>query len=394
MTRPIETSPSGKYTLSISDVATEPGYFGHTKGEVKLASGELLATVNRNYCSFPFLWIEDHPNGHDYIIAGEDYQGQTVIELDTGKRVDFLPEDAKEGFGFCMAVPTFNREAQVLVIDGCIWAAPYENRFYDFSDPMNGWPQIEIKDGYAEASASPPLFRPDGLIVCSETRRVGKHKVSWHTEHASGDLPGVYATEGEAEAAGAAWKQEMVAADDYPAEAEAEYAYEVNEIESGETFEVIATTTYRREGLTLVQVASWVDPEEQVRRDEQKVRQTAYDAAWTEYKATDPLYLRVKEHVATGVLHREDTYMGVGQCYEGWCPHFKGEDGRITLHLVEKVALPGGGTLSVDLEWGRTVAPVKLVIFKDGKQDAVLWFEHAVEGINKAVEHTLNLLVP
>jgi hypothetical protein len=86
--------------------------------------------------------------------------------------------------------------------------------------------------------------------------------------------------------------------------------------------------------------------------------------------------------------------MGVGQCYEGWCPHFKGEDGRITLHLVEKVALPGGGTLSVDLEWGRTVAPVKLVIFKDGKQDAVLWFEHAVEGINKAVEHTLNLLVP
>lgn len=118
-----ETSPSGKYSLTISTIETKPGCWDYTCGVVKAGDRE-ISTVKRNYSSFPFLWIEDHPNGHDYLVCGENYQGQTVIELDTGKRRDFLPEEAKKGHGFCWGSCTFDRTTMMLVVCGCIWACP------------------------------------------------------------------------------------------------------------------------------------------------------------------------------------------------------------------------------------------------------------------------------
>src|SRR6266550_8938416 len=105
-------SPSQRYSLSISQVETKPGYFSHTKGVVRNHALDIVAEVDRNYGSFPFLFIEDHPNGHDYLVCGTDYQGQTVIELDTGKRKDLLSRGAGEGYGFCWAEYRFNDETQ------------------------------------------------------------------------------------------------------------------------------------------------------------------------------------------------------------------------------------------------------------------------------------------
>lgn len=55
-------------------------------------------------------------------------------------------------------------------------------------------------------------------------------------------------------------------------------------------------------------------------------------------------------------------------------------------------SLSDGTTLTVELEWGRVVAPVKLVVFKGSEKGEVFWFERSVEGINSAVEHVLSLL--
>jgi hypothetical protein len=145
----IKDSPSNKYKLSISNYTTKKGCWNYSRGIVKNKNGDIIADVKRNYHQFPFCWVEDHPNGHDYLICGEDYQGQTIIELDTGKRVDYLPEAAKKGYGFCWVATHISPDKLTLAVEGCVWAGPYEIVFVDFSDPMKAVPELEKQpEGY------------------------------------------------------------------------------------------------------------------------------------------------------------------------------------------------------------------------------------------------------
>lgn len=75
-------SLSGRYSIEVTPYSTGPRSWAYSKGVVRLvATGEQLAEINRNVGSFPHSWAENHPVGHDYLIAGEDYQGQTIFEL-------------------------------------------------------------------------------------------------------------------------------------------------------------------------------------------------------------------------------------------------------------------------------------------------------------------------
>ena len=112
-------SPSGDYELTITDFQTKKGSWNYTQGTVRNKQGEVLFTINRNYCAFPFLWIENHKNGHKYLVCGETYQGMCVLELDTGKRFDFIDYVAcMDGFGFCQAEARFHRETSLLTVAG------------------------------------------------------------------------------------------------------------------------------------------------------------------------------------------------------------------------------------------------------------------------------------
>lgn len=72
-----------------------------------------------------------------------DYQGQTVIELDTGRHVNHLPSSASRGHGFCWASINPSPTGKLVAVEGCYWACPYELRFYDFSEPMlPPWPVV------------------------------------------------------------------------------------------------------------------------------------------------------------------------------------------------------------------------------------------------------------
>lgn len=139
-------SPSGKYTLITSLYKTKEGCWNYSRGEVYAGTNK-VADIYRNYSSFPFGWAENHPNGHDYLICSENYQGQTVIELDTGVRIDYLPESAKKGFGFCMASFCPSPDKTRLVIEGCFWGGPYDLLIVDFSSPMTlPWPILSERD--------------------------------------------------------------------------------------------------------------------------------------------------------------------------------------------------------------------------------------------------------
>jgi hypothetical protein len=133
----IHLSPSGKYSLQINVYKTLPHVGAISKGVVSRApSKDRLFEVKRNHSAFPFCFVEDHPNGHDYLVCGADYQGQTVLELDTGKRVDYLPKGAEKGVGWCWAHITASIEKTALGVEGCFWACPSDVRFFDFSQPM------------------------------------------------------------------------------------------------------------------------------------------------------------------------------------------------------------------------------------------------------------------
>jgi len=160
-------SDSGQYKLVVTPYQTKKGCWNYSQGLVFRVGADLpIMEVRRNYGHFPFSFIEDHPNGHPYLVCGENYQGQTVIELDTGTRRDSLPEEASQGFGFCWADYQFDPASRLLIVDGCFWACPYEYRFYDFSDPMQGWPELKFDGAYSEDKW--PEITSDGLIHCYE----------------------------------------------------------------------------------------------------------------------------------------------------------------------------------------------------------------------------------
>ena len=131
-------SPSGKYKLTTVIYSTTPDTLHFCLGKVySLKDGSLLFEVHRNHESFPYCFVEGHPNGHDYLICGEDYQGQTILELDTSKRIDYLPEGEKNGVGFCWSEYAPSKEKDVLAVLGCFWACTNDLRIVDFSEPMN-----------------------------------------------------------------------------------------------------------------------------------------------------------------------------------------------------------------------------------------------------------------
>lgn len=131
-------SQSKKYKLVVNYFSQGKGYWDYTKGTIyRTSDNKKLFEVNRNYSSFWYCFVENHQNGHDYMLCGSNYQGQTVLELDTGIRKDYVPKSAEQGAGFCWTGVTPNESKTIIAVDGCFWACPYEFVFYDFSEPLN-----------------------------------------------------------------------------------------------------------------------------------------------------------------------------------------------------------------------------------------------------------------
>lgn len=129
-------SPSGLYQLCISHHGV-PGEvcWEYSRGIVRrLADRKILADVKRNIGHFWHAWV-DHPNGNEYLLLGEDYQGYSVVNLTEGQYKAYFPEAGYIGNAFCWAAVYPSPDKLVLAVDGCLWACPYELAFYDFRTP-------------------------------------------------------------------------------------------------------------------------------------------------------------------------------------------------------------------------------------------------------------------
>lgn len=297
-----------------------------------------LFVLHRNYGIFPYKIIEDHPNGHDYMICGEDYQGQTVLELDTGSRRDFLPAEAKEGFGFCWSEFRFDVASQLLIVEGCIWAAPYEFRFYDFSDPMNGWKEIEADDIIDSDGGGQTWPEIIGTRV-----KVFQNKLDEH--------------------------------------------YKASDT-------ILSIKSFELKNNKLVFVSEWVSEEEQKERADRAVARKRYEEWETNFRSNDPLYLLYKKIVEEDETLSPESYESHGITYDGWCPDFKKKEKRWCRRIITRPKVPAKEKpkgYSVDLEWAVDTGPVKLVVYKDGNTVEHKFFEHSVDGMREAFEYAKSL---
>lgn len=329
-------SPNGKYRLVITAYSTKKDCWSYTQGLIYNADKvEPLFEVQRNYSSFPYSWIE-HPNGHEYLVCGADYQGQTVLELDTGNRKDFIPEEAKKGEGFCWVQYRFDAASKVLVVAGCYWACPYEYKFYDFSNPMTGWPEIITENDNVDDDDKWPTFESDGTI---------KTYITKYDDDDNDDD------------------------DDAPAKPEV----------------IKATKIFVREGLKLKLLKEEVSEEERIKREKQVASWKKYDDEVKLFKETDPLYLCHANLVKDSKFSPED-HCGIGHTYDNWCPHFKGKERRFCRRIVKK------NKITIDLEWGMVLGPIKLVIYKNGKSAEDMWFEHSVDDMKQAFKAAKDMI--
>jgi len=367
-------SPSGQYKLVVSSFSTRQGCWNYTRGKVfKIDSDEPIAVVDRNYSAFPFSWIEDHPNGHVYLVCGEDYQGQTVVELDTGKRRDHLGENAQKGFEFCWSEHRFDPKSMILTVCGCHWACPYEFRIFDFTNPMAGWPELELYGPSAEKEDRewieedhkwPEIETFDSGLVLIRTFQTMNDSSDGEDE--------LRRLEGSGESAEGEADKESV-------------------------LEIRAIKTFKREGHSgkFVLQEEWISEAEKESRREHEENLKRYDAEVAAFRAGDPLYLAYKDAMVAWTAALDPAYEpgdheSIGITYEGWCPDFKLEERRWCRRLVQRkrdeegVIKPKGPC--IDLEWAAATGPIKLRFYRDGDLARNEYFEHSVEGMRKAFE--------
>jgi hypothetical protein len=330
-------SPSGKYKLVISEFSTKPGSWSYSQGVVYGKDNDKpIAIVQRNYHSFPNLFIEGHPKG-DFLVCGKDYQGQTIIELTTGQRRDLMSDGSDKGWGFCWASYTFDVPNCLLVVCGCHWACPYEHRFYDFSDPMSDWSEVKPNDRIDADERKDPELDADGTMRAFKTRYTDDDDEMTDEERAK--LP-----------------NEPI---------------------------VDVILTYKRAGLEFKLVEEWVSDYE----EDSRIKRAEWerkDREWVaNFKATDPLYLAYALLVKGSDVSPQDYYEGCGKTYEGWGDGWSGNERRWCRRIIAHKGLKGP---AVDLEWAVDTGPIKLVFFRDGKSDGHQFFEHSVDGMNLAFE--------
>ncbi|QPJ61540.1 MAG: hypothetical protein G3M70_06415 [Candidatus Nitronauta litoralis] len=128
-------SPSGNFQLTIDIYSKGAATWEYSRGLVRrTGDNNVVADIKRNIDHFFHAWVQ-HSNGSEYLICGEDYQGQTVVNLTKGQKKDFFPESGYNGEGFCWVNAWQSPDSTLLAVEGCYWGCPYEVVFFDFKDP-------------------------------------------------------------------------------------------------------------------------------------------------------------------------------------------------------------------------------------------------------------------
>lgn len=118
----VDMSPSGRYSITRTRHTTGPHTWDYAKSVIR-AGEEVVCTLYHNYSRMPHAWLEGREEG-DFLISGEHYQGQTLVDLSTGLKASHVGS-------FCWAAIKPSPCGRFLAVDGCYWGAPYETVIFD-----------------------------------------------------------------------------------------------------------------------------------------------------------------------------------------------------------------------------------------------------------------------
>lgn len=228
------TSPSGRYKLAIDDLDQT------SRGIVtRVSDGAIVCDLTRNYGMFHHTFVVK--GDREYLIAGRSYMSQTIVDLDRAAEYE-PPGDQEDGGAFIWVSAVLSPDGNTLAVDGCIWACPYEVRFFDFTDPAAGWPALPICERRYLDSPSDAV-RP--IWLDARTIEVHQHD-----------------------------------RDGQPSE----------------------RTRLERRGTEMVVIESWVGDAEKERRAAYARNEAELDAWWATFRVSDPMYLRLVELVRSHAL--------------------------------------------------------------------------------------------
>jgi len=325
-------SPSGKYKLITTRFNTGPKSWNYSQGIVyNINSDNPIAIIQRNYGVFPYLFVENHPQG-DFLICGENYQGQTIVDLKSGQIIGSMSEGASKGHGFCWSEYRYDETSQILIVNGCYWACPYEFKFFDFSNPKQGFLELML-DKCVDEDSRWPIISND-KIECFQS--------------------------------------------------------EFNEESDEYNGSIAAKKTFQRQDNKLVLLEEWVSEKEKEGRRAREEADKKYEEWYENFITTDPLYLTMLNNLKDKKFNTASNYNSIGYTYEGWCEDISIKERRMCRRIIQANKL--FKKLTVDLEFGIDKGPIKLVIFKDGKLDESVFFDHSVDDMNKAFNYVEKLL--
>ena len=97
--------------------------------------------------------IIDHSNGKKYLLFNEDLYGYAVLDLETCEAVHYLPwESYQSGDSFeetfIWVNMHYDKESDLLAVEGCFWVSTYSVIVLNFKDPM----KIVEKDRWVDLS--------------------------------------------------------------------------------------------------------------------------------------------------------------------------------------------------------------------------------------------------
>jgi hypothetical protein len=304
-----EISPSGRYRLVVHKYATRKGCWDYSRGVVyRVADAVEVCDIKRNYSTFHHSFVVK--DGQEWLIAGRSYMSQTIVNLDLGR--EYEPDgDHYVGNAFCWASCYLSPDRNTLAVDGCVWACPWEYRFFDFTLPALGWPALPIS-GDVEIEAvgdKAPIWFDDGTFECYEATGPRGQEV------------------------------------------------------------VNVRTRLRREGRAMVVVDRWMSDEERQRREEEARREAEFDEWSSKYRAEDRLYRKVRLLIAQFGLPGE-LYVSTRNNQPTVLAYFRRRDPQASADVSWKV---DGGPIAVRFygERRQTHRDVEFKLDDDGVQSAM-----------------------
>lgn len=120
-----------QYTLYIKE-------FGDTcYCQVKNLQGSIIASWYSIDTNADFYMPISHQNGKQYLLFRQDLYGYSVLDLETGEIFSYFPQKVLDGEeDFIWVAAHYNPYNNMLAVEGCYWACPYDTLLLKWDEPM------------------------------------------------------------------------------------------------------------------------------------------------------------------------------------------------------------------------------------------------------------------